>query len=263
MKDIPLLLLHGYPFDHSMWFSTIAALGAVARVYAPDFPGFGKAELPAGKKPSLDLVADSLVALLDEHKHEKAVLAGMSMGGYVALAFAHRHRDRLAGLGLISSQAGADSTETRFARKEMIKHIRGEGPMIAVQALLPKMFASEKPKNPELAQMPERAAMAAGPDALCWALQAMADRADRTLLLQELMLPVLIAHGSEDRIVPCAKARQLAESCQLPIFVEMRGVGHASPLEAPDQVAIALARLMTACRENQPGHELTRPTAAS
>ena len=146
MKDYPLVLIHGYPFDRTMWFSTIASLGANAKVIAPDLPGFGKTPLPAGEAPSLEFMADFIAHLIGENHAEKAVLAGMSMGGYVALAFAERHADRLAGLGLVSPQAGADTPETRKARKEMIEKIRTGGPSVAVDALLPKMFAAEEPE---------------------------------------------------------------------------------------------------------------------
>jgi 3-oxoadipate enol-lactonase len=251
MKEIPLMLLHGYPFDHTMWFSTIAALGRSAKVLAPDLPGFGKALLPEGKKSSFDLVADGLANLLDEHKFERAAVAGMSMGGYAAMAFALRFPARLTGLGLISSQTTADTIETRQARHGTIKKIRAEGTAMAVNTLLPKMFAGEKAKNPNLTSYLNRAAAAAGVEGLCWALQAMADRPDRTALVRQLKVPVLVIHGTEDQIVPCAKARQLAETCRHPIYVELKGVGHASPLEAPDQVAAGLARFMAAVRESQ------------
>jgi pimeloyl-ACP methyl ester carboxylesterase len=248
MKDYPLLLIHGYPFDHTMWYSTIAALGSSARVMAPDVPGFGRAELPPQQPASLDAAAESLAQLLDEAGKSKAVVAGMSMGGYIALAFAAKYPDRVAGLGLISTQAAADTPEARQGRQEMIKKIRASGPGAAAEAILPKMFAGEKPKNPVLAEFAVQGANRAGVEGLCWALQAMAQRPDRTMLVRNLEAPVLVAHGIEDRIVPCAKARALAEMCRMPIYLEMRGTGHASPLEAPDQVASGLARLVREVR---------------
>lgn len=249
MKEPPLLLIHGYPFDHSLWFSTIASLGANARVIAPDLPGFGKNPVLAGTKPSMTGYADYLARLLDDNQHETAIVAGMSMGGYVALAFADKYPDRLAGLGLISSQAAADSSEAREGRQEMIKKIRANGPGVAVDAILPRLFSEEKNAKAEWKEYPIAGANAAGVEGLCWALEAMAKRRDRTELLHTLEVPVLIVHGSEDKIVAGGKARQLAEGCRNPILVELRGVGHASPLEAPDQVAAALARLVQKARE--------------
>src|SRR5690606_15022458 len=122
MNDLPLVLIHGYPFDHTLWFSTIAALGNQARVICPDLPGFGR-EPVLESDPSMSGYAEYIARILDKNEVSRAVLAGMSMGGYVALAFADRYPKRLAGLGLISTQSAADSNEVREARREMIKKI--------------------------------------------------------------------------------------------------------------------------------------------
>jgi pimeloyl-ACP methyl ester carboxylesterase len=251
MKKYPLVLIHGYPFDHTLWFSTIASLGANARVIAPDLPGFGKTPVLAEESPSMEAMADYISKTLEENSVERAVVAGMSMGGYVALAFAERHPKKLAGLGLISTQAAADSPETLNGRKQMIGKIRAEGPSAAIGALLPKLFANTEMKNPDLENYPINAAREAGIEGLCWALEAMAKRPDRTNVVTSLLLPVLVAHGNEDKLIPFAKARELAERCINPIFVEVPGAGHATPLEGPDHVASGLARLVKKCHEEQ------------
>jgi pimeloyl-ACP methyl ester carboxylesterase len=252
MKEIPLLLIHGYPFDHTLWFSTIASLGSKAKVIAPDLPGFGKVPVLRDGKPSMEAYADYLAGILDEQDLEKVAVAGMSMGGYVALAFAEKYPSRLACLGLISTQAAADTPEARQARKEMVQKIRDHGASVAVEAILPKMFSDEHARNPDLRKYPEQGAEHAGREGLIWALEAMAARRDRNAFLNSIDCPVLILHGSEDKIVPIAKARAAAELCQKPIFVEAHGAGHATPLEVPDQVAGALVRLLKACKESLP-----------
>jgi pimeloyl-ACP methyl ester carboxylesterase len=249
MKACPLILVHGYPFDHTMWYSTIASLGCQARVIPPDLPGFGKNPPLLDSDPILKSYADFLAGLLDENNIPQAVVAGMSMGGYVALAFAEKYPKRLAGLGLISTQASADTPEARKGRREMIEKIKTKGPRAAVEAMLPKAFAKAEPANPELKSYLETGADRAGVEGLCWALEAMSKRPDRSALIKELYLPVLVVHGTEDQIVPVNKARDLVELCQKPIMVEIRNAGHATPLEAPDQVATGLARLMKASME--------------
>jgi pimeloyl-ACP methyl ester carboxylesterase len=249
MKDIPLLLIHGYPFDHTMWFSTIASLGSKAKVIAPDLPGFGKSPVLSDKKPGMEAYAQFLIDHLDANKHDQVVIAGMSMGGYVALAFAEKFPDRLCGLGLISSQAAADTAEGKAARKDTIQKIRDKGISAVTEAIIPKLFANEKIASSDLRQYPEQGAEKAGGDGLIWALRAMADRPDRGHVLASLEIPVLVLHGSEDKIVPIEKARAMAAVCPKPIFVEVEGAGHATPLEAPDQVAAGLARLINACKE--------------
>lgn len=253
MKEIPLLLIHGYPFDHTMWFSTIASLGSKAKVIAPDLPGFGKATVLHEAEPSMEAYADFLAAYLDEQKQNVVSIVGMSMGGYVALAFAERFPNRVASLGLISSQPGADTPEAKQARQEMIAKITDKGPAVAADAILPKMFSDERSSDPDLVKYPREGADSAGRDGLIWALQSMAARPDRSHLLSTLQCPVLVLHGSADKIVPIAKARAASELCQKPIFVEIRGAGHATPLEAPDQVANALVQLLKAGKEALPG----------
>ena len=249
MKEMPLVLVHGFPFDHTMWFSTIASLGSKAKVLAPDLPGFGKTPLLSDETPSMEAYAEFLARQLDENKFENAAIAGMSMGGYVALAFAEKYPDRVAGLGLISSQAAADSEETRQARKEMIKNIKAKGTTAVTETIVPKMFSDAAGANPELTKYPQQGAENAGREGLVWAVQAMAARRDRINVLGELNCPVLIVHGTEDKIVPIAKVRTMAEVCHKPMFVEIEGAGHATPLEAPDQVANGLGRLVKAGRD--------------
>src|SRR2546426_7819016 len=118
-----LVLIHGYPFDHSMWDPVVALLPKSLQVLAPDLPGFGAARV-SDADPSLDVMARSVAQLLDETKVGLAAVAGMSMGGYVALAFAEQYPAKLAGLGLISTQAGADAEEARAARRAMIERVR-------------------------------------------------------------------------------------------------------------------------------------------
>lgn len=249
MKDIPLLLVHGYPFDHTMWFSTIASLGSKAKVIAPDLPGFGRSPVLSEEKPSIDTYAKFLLEQLDENHQEKVILAGMSMGGYVALAFAENYPHRISGLGLISSQAAADSAEAKAGRKDTIQRISANGISAVTESIIPKLFSNERFARGELRKYAEQGAEKAGREGLVWALQAMAERPDRGHVLASLEVPVLVLHGSSDQIVPVAKVRAMAEICPKPIFVEVHGVGHATPLEAPDEVAGGLARLIKTCRE--------------
>jgi pimeloyl-ACP methyl ester carboxylesterase len=245
MKNYPLVLIHGYPFDHTMWYGVIAALGSGVRVYAPDLRGFGGNEGAVwNSKPSLEVMADDIAALLDSSRCEKAVIAGMSMGGYVALAFAERHRAKVAALGLVSSQAAADSDESRTARKTMIAKVKAGGPRVAAEALLPKLFAESNARNVVCQEFAIAGAAQAGVSGICGALEAMAARPDRTEVLKSLEVPILIVHGLEDKLIPVEAARNLAQGLGPNSFAPIRGAGHATPIEAPDAVAQALLRLV-------------------
>ena len=248
MKNYPLVLLHGYPFDHTMWYGVIAAIGSGVRVFVPDLRGFGANHPEEWPDPSLDLMADDIAELLTANNFARAVVAGMSMGGYVALAFAERHRSRLAGLGLISTQAGADTGEVRVARRAMIENVKANGPKVAAEALLPKLFSDANAKNTDFQDFAWNGAEQAGIKGICWALEGMARRPDRTQLLRELELPILIVHGMEDKLIPIDKIRPLAQECARDSFVQVRGAGHATPIEVPDAVAQGLLRLVSSTR---------------
>ncbi|MGV3773475.1 MAG: alpha/beta fold hydrolase [Verrucomicrobiales bacterium] len=249
-KQEPLILLHGYPFDHTLWFGVIAALGTGIRVKLPDLPGFGD-EPVLQEPPSMEAYADFLVRMMDAQGIEKAIVAGMSMGGYVALALAAKYPHRIAGLGMISTQAAADTEEARKGRAAMVSRIEKDGFNVAAQALLPKMFSESNQSNQDFTRTVFEGAQKAGVAGLTYALHAMGSRPNRSEFLKKLPIPVAFAHGSEDKIIPIAQARSVAESCQFPTFTEIKGTGHATPLEAPDAVAALLARLILKVRQRQ------------
>lgn len=246
----PLILIHGYPFDHTMWKFVITALGNKTKVLAPDLPGFG--DNPAeNAEPSLDLMADDVAELFEFHNITHAVVAGMSMGGYVALAFAERHKHRLAGLGLISTQAFADSPEAQQARRAMIEKVRRAGTSPALDAVMPKLFSETNRDNAELKQFPISGSQNAGAAGICWALEAMARRPDRTSVLRALEVPASVIHGSDDKLVPCERAREMSRLIPDSQYVSVPA-GHASPLEAPQEVANALLGLLQRSADFRP-----------
>jgi pimeloyl-ACP methyl ester carboxylesterase len=238
-----LVLVHGYPFDHTLWDKVMPCLDPKLKVLAPDLRGFyGQ---PTGNaEPSLDRMAEDIHRLLDQQRVERVVVAGMSMGGYIGLAFAERYPEHLAGFGLISSHAQADSDEARSGRRTAIENIRREGPSAASQASIAKVFAPANSRNPELVRYPQTSAEKAGSEGLIWALEAMARRPDRTQVLQALRVPVLIVHGVEDQFIPVERARQVATNLPQAQYMEIANAGHATPLEAPILVAEALTNLV-------------------
>jgi pimeloyl-ACP methyl ester carboxylesterase len=230
MKGTPLVLLHGYPFDQTMWEKVVAKFEADRRFLAPDLRGFG-VEI-GGAEPSLELMADDVARQLPG----EAVVAGFSMGGYVALALAERHPKLVAALALINSQAASDTDEARQGRRAMIEKVRKEGTRAATDAAIPKLFANPRE---ELTRYALNGAKRAGVAGITWALEAMARRPDRTQILIQLGKPILILHSAEDKFIPATRARELATSLKAKHF-EIEGAGHCTPLEAPDKVAAAI-----------------------
>lgn len=230
MKGTPLVLLHGYPFDHTMWEKVVGQFEPDRRFLAPDLRGF--AVDPGQGEPSLESMADDVAQQLSA----PAVVAGFSMGGYVALALAEKYPELIAGLALINSQAAADTDEARQGRRAMIEKVRKEGAGAATDAAIPKLFAN--PRD-ELARYARQGAERAGVAGIAWALEAMARRPDRTHVLQRVGKPILVLHSTEDKFIPAARARDLAARLNAK-HVEIEGAGHCTPLETPDQVAAAL-----------------------
>src|SRR5687768_9622766 len=230
MKGTPLVLLHGYPFDHTMWEKVVAKFEPDRRFLSPDLRGFG-VEIGSAA-PSLEAMAADVAQQLPG----EAVIAGFSMGGYVALALAEKHPELVAGLALINSQAAADTDEVRQGRRAMIEKVRKEGTGAATDAAIPKLFANPRE---ELTRYALKGAERAGVAGITWALEAMARRPDRTAVLQGLGKPILLVHSTEDKFIPVTRARDLAANLKAK-YVEIEGAGHCTPLEAPDKVAAAL-----------------------
>jgi pimeloyl-ACP methyl ester carboxylesterase len=243
MSSPVLVLIHGYPFDHTLWDLVLPLLDPGVRVLAPDLRGFGGQPVGA-EEPSLDRMADDLALLFSQEKVTRAFVAGMSMGGYVALSFAEHYPAQLAGLALISSQAAADAEEARANRRSMIDKVRAQGPDVAVDAVLPKLFAPQNSSSPELGRFPRAGAERAGVAGITWALEAMARRPDRTSIFQSLAVPTLVVHGAEDQFIPVARARELAQLPRHCRYVEIPDAGHGTPLENPALVADALNELV-------------------
>ncbi|MFF4922033.1 alpha/beta fold hydrolase [Kitasatospora sp. NPDC001261] len=232
----PLLLLHAFPLNASMWSSQLDALpgltGDEARVLAPDQRGFGGTGL-GDDEPSLDLVADDLALLLDAAGIERAVVAGLSMGGYAALALARRHPDRLAGLLLANTRATADTEAVRANRERMAAAVTARD---SVRLLLDERVAAGQlgPDSQHLVERVEAMVAAAAPASVAWAQRAMAARPDSLDVLAGLPVPVAVVAGAEDALVAPEEAEAMLRARPDAELTVLPRVGHLSALEAPE-----------------------------
>lgn len=233
-----LILLHGYPLDATLWDAVRAELPAGPHVFAPDLRCAGG---DVSVDPTLDQLADDVAELARAHGVERVFLAGMSMGGYVALAFAERHPTLLAGLAMVSSHAAADTPEQMILRRKLAERVRAEGLHHAIDAILPKLFGPAHARDAEAAKSVRDSAFRYGVDGISWALEAMARRPDRHSVLAALKVPVLIVRGSEDAIVSRAHVEAMMNANPDALFVELAGAGHTTPIEAPGPLAAVLA----------------------
>ncbi len=230
-----VVLLHGFPLDRSIWEQQIAALSGRYRVILPDLPGHGGSAPVEGI--TIAGMASEVVALLDHLQVGRAAVAGHSMGGYVALAMVKHAPERLSGLGLIASQAGADTEQGKAGRFALAERVGREGPEPVVETLLPKLFASESdPAREQVARLIRQNP----PEGIQAALYAMAGREDLQPLLPVLGLPTLVLLGEQDRLIPPDRSKSMAAQIPHAILVKVAGAGHMPMLEQPDQVSYGL-----------------------
>jgi pimeloyl-ACP methyl ester carboxylesterase/acyl-CoA thioesterase FadM len=227
-----VLFVHGFPLDRSMWRPLTAALTGWRRI-APDLRGMGQSD---GPESGYDMAgyADDLAALLDVLHVDRAVLCGLSMGGYVAFEFVRRHPERVTALILMCTRATPDDADGRDGRNTMIARVRRDGPAFLADEMVPRLLARATLQTmPDVVQQVR--AMAAGSRAqgVAGALAAMRDRPDSTALLKDITVPTLVLAGSDDQLIPPSAARVMAEAIPGAHHAIIPGAGHLAPLEQP------------------------------
>ena len=233
-RGVPLVLIHGFPFDHSIWDEVIPLLKDDFDLILPDVRGFGQSDAVDEAYTMTDL-ADDLAALLDHLGLESAFLAGHSMGGYVTLAFADAYPQRVRGLALVSSQAAADPSERKAGRYAQARQIKEDGIGETVAGMTTKLTADVRVQKFVHDLMRKQK-----PAGYIGSLQAMAERADTMSALENNSFPVLLIHGEADGLIPLERAREIQAKVPRARMVELSGVGHMPMMESPQQVADAL-----------------------
>ncbi len=244
-QGVPLLLVHGFPLDHTMWTAQIEGLSDCCRVIAPDLRGFGRSDVSDGTL-TMAQMADDLAAMLDAlNVNEPVVFCGLSMGGYVAWEFFRRHRDRVRGLILCDTRAVCDAPKVAQTRRETATKVLAEGPQLLVDSMIPKLFGESTVANkPELIEQTQRVMMGTAPQGIAAASRGMADRVDATLLLPTIDCPTLVVVGEEDAISTVEEMRMFAQAIPEAQFAEIADAGHMSPIEAPDAVNTMIHRFV-------------------
>ena len=237
-QGMPLVLIHGYPLDHTIWEQLLPMLEKEFDLILPDLRGFGESDAPGTNFSMADFAAD-VAGLMDRLNIQKAAVVGHSMGGYVALAFAHVYPRRVLGLGLIASSALADPPERKVARYQEAEHVLAHGVKDVAEGMSVKLTA-----DPHLQASLKELIMRQRPEGLATALRAMAERVDSTPFLQEFDFPVSIVHGLADALIPIERARAVRAAVKKGYLVEIEGAGHMPMLEAPQSTAEALKNLL-------------------
>lgn len=236
----PVVLLHGHPFNRSMWRQQTKVLQEKYRVFTPDLRGYGESSLVENISRMSDMARD-VNALLDFLKLEKVVLGGLSMGGYAALEFYNLFPERVRALVLADTKAAADAEEARKKRFETAEKAEKEGMKIIADTMLSQVLAPETLENkPEVVERVRQMIFETNPAGAAAALRGMAERSDHTNLLSKIGVPTLIIVGEKDSLTPPAEAEKMHQAIKNSQLVRITAAGHLSPLENPKEFNQAL-----------------------
>ena len=229
---IPVVFLHGFPHNRTIWAPQLGGLMARARCIAPDLRGFGESEVRGPY--SMDQYADDVIAMLDALQIQHAVIAGLSMGGYIAFAILRRHRERVRALILADTRSGADSDDAKAKRREMIALARAKGSGAIADAQAGGMVGhTTRDRHPDIADTIHQMLTVAPVDGVIGALEAMIARPDSTPLLDTIDVPTLIIVGDEDVLTPPAEARAMHARIAGSRLEILDHAGHVSNFERP------------------------------
>ena len=237
---LPVIFIHGFPFDKRMWENQLLELKDEYRCIAYDVRGHGDSK--AGEVDfSIALFAEDLIALMDALQIEKAVIVGLSMGGYIAMNAIQKYSHRFAGLVLCDTQCAADTAEAKGKRKKTIAFILRNGLAVYAEESLKNLFAlASFQTKPQEVSFIHNTILHTPATTICRTLQALADRKETCKVLPQMNFPVLILVGAEDKITSpevAQKMQELISGSELAIIPE---AGHLSNLENPIQFNLKL-----------------------
>jgi 3-oxoadipate enol-lactonase len=240
----PVVLLHGYPFDRTLWNEQVAALSSSYRVVTPDLRGLGESDASPGAA-TMNRMAQDVAALLDELGIARAVIGGLSMGGYVTLAFYKQFPSRVRALVLADTRAQADTEEGKQTRVQQAEKALAEGMAGIADGMLPKLLTPETvSKRPELVKRVRDMMLRTKPEGAAGALLGMKDREDLTGLLPQISCPTLILVGAEDPITPVADSEKMHREIAGSRLVVLENAAHVSNLERTEQFNEELIRFL-------------------
>ncbi|MGH9992603.1 MAG: alpha/beta fold hydrolase [Nitrososphaera sp.] len=234
---MPIVLIHGFPFNSEMWKGQTQMLQdnkKHLRIITYDLRGHGKSDVGDGQY-TIELFVDDFIALLDYLKLTKAILCGFSMGGYIALRAIERNPDRFSALVLCDTMSAADSTEAKVRRANTIKQIKREGVERFADGFLKAVFAPQTfDAKPDIIDEIKRTILSNSPLGICGALLAMAGRTDTTEGLSKINVPTLVLVGEHDAVTPPSAAKTMHERIPNSKLYLIDNAGHMSNLENPN-----------------------------
>ena len=240
----PIMLIHGYPFNRSLWNEQVAALSNSYRIITPDLRGFGESDSSPGPA-TMNRMAQDVAQLLDHLEITRAVIGGLSMGGYVTLAFYKQFPSRVRALILADTRAQADTEEGKQTRAQQADKALSEGMAGIADAMLPKLLTPETvSKRPEIVKRVRDMMLKTKPEGAASALLGMAEREDQTELLPRITSPTLIVVGAEDALTPVADSEKMHNAIAGSRLVVLENAAHVSNLERTGEFNEALMNFL-------------------
>lgn len=244
---LPVVFVHGFPFDSRMWRPQMEGLGDGYRLIAPDLRGFGRSPAPGAGPLTMDGHADDLAALLDGLGIDEAVFCGLSMGGYVLFSMWRRHPERVRALVLCSTRADADTEGVRANRRAIAERALREGSASVADVMIPSVLSAATRENrPDVVALVREMIEGTDPATIARGQEGLAGRADSTELLPEIRVPTLLLFGSEDPISPVAVGDAMCRALPDARMVVIPAVAHLPNLEAPTAFNAPLAEFLGA-----------------
>ena len=231
----PLVFLHAFPLNRTMWGPQEEGLSRHYRVITMDLRGHGESDAPLWRF-TLEQYADDVAGLMDHLSIRQAVLIGLSMGGYVGFALSRKYPGRLRGLVLADTRAQADSEEARTGRFNLAQTAFRKGPEAVADIMMPKLLSATSLKaRPDLVDQVRRIIEGNEVSGMIVDSIAMADRPDSVPLLSRITCPTMVVVGEEDHTTPPAESRLIAQGIAGARLAVIPGAGHLSNLEQPEQ----------------------------
>lgn len=232
---IPVIFIHGFPFNKSSWQPQMDFLKSSYRVIAYDIRGFGKST-SGDEKPSINLFADDLIQMMDVLQIKKAIVCGLSMGGYILLNAINRYPERFHAIILSDTQCIADSAEAKEKRYKIIKQIETDGLTDFAAGFIKNVFCQESLDNKkEMVEKIKNMILSTKMEAVTGTLAALAQRQEKCFSLNEISIPVLILCGKEDIVTPPVQSEFLHTHIKNSKFHSLGNAGHMANLEQPDE----------------------------
>jgi 3-oxoadipate enol-lactonase len=240
----PVLLLHGFPFNRSMWDEQVAVLSSHYRVITPDLRGHGETTATDGPA-TMDEMAQDVSALMEKLEISRATVGGLSMGGYVALALYKRFPLRVRALMLADTRAQADTEEGRANREVQAEKGMREGMEVIADAMLPKLLSPETmTERPAIVARVREMIVNTQPEGAAAAQRGMALRSDQLPFLWRIIAPTLIVVGREDAITPVIDSERMHREIGGSRLQVIEGAGHLSNVEQPEEFNRVLTKFL-------------------